>query len=297
MKLDNVRILEGNNLLWDDITNAYKNKVDRDDYVLMHGMDNEVIKRLLSTKPFFSEYYIIELHLSKVDSKTLNNLMRLVKSEWIVVVLVLSKKEDYDMASTVIRKGFNGYKISYQYWLSYVRRRFNGETTCNLETVYKMITGRFELTDVLIDVLNKTDGNVKLATVTKLLGKREGMSIDMVWFNILRIDEKGRKGVFKYLEEYRYGYQYVYNTLKDKYNTMLAFYDDFYVGKLNEYNIREYKKETHLSEWILKSYIEIFNKVSYDEILLIGEIIECNKVTSTIKMFELVGRLYARRSL
>jgi len=295
MALENIRILEGKSLLWDDITTAYKSKLDSGDYILMHGLDQEVLKRLLNTKPFFSEFYVIELHLSRVSNKTLNQLVRYMKCEWMRFVVVCTSKDDYDLTSTVIRKGFNGYKISYKYWLGYVNRRLNCTPKCNLETIYKSISGRYELTDFIIELINKTNGNITVKKISTLIGKRDRLSLDILWFNILFMDAKGRKDVYKYLEEYRYGYNFIHNTLKDKYKDTIKYYDDFHNGLLNELNLREYKKEYHVSEWVLRNYIKLFNNISFEELLLIGEMIECSEINSTAKMFELVGRLYKRR--
>ena len=294
MKLDNIRILEGKSLLWDDITTAYKNKVDVGDYILMHGLDQEIMKRLLNTKPFFSEQYVVELHLSRVSNKVLNQLVRYMKCEWITLVVVCTSKEDYDLTSTVIRKGFNGYKVSYNYWLGYVQRRLKCTPKCNLEAIYKSIVSRYELTDFIIELINKTDGNITVTKIGKLIGKRDKLSLDLLWFSILRMDAKSKKDVFKYLEEYRYGYAFIHNALKDKYKETMKYYEDFHNGLLNELNLREYKKETHISEWILRNYISTFNTMSFEELLLMGEIIECSNINSTAKMFELVGRLYRR---
>lgn len=296
MELEHLRILEGKSLLWDDITAYYKSKIDAEDYILMHGIDMEIIKRLTNTKPFFSERYIIELHVSRVTSKLLNQLTRIMKTEWITLIVVCTTKDDFEMVGTIIRKSFNGYKISYKYWLGYVTKRLDCQPRCNLEAIYKTLNGRYELTEFIIDVINKTGGNIKLVQVNKLIGKRDKMSLDLLWFSILRMDMKSKRDVFKYLEEYRYGYTFIHNALKDKYAEMLEYYRDFHNGLLNELNMREYKKEKHISEWILKSYISLFSCISFDEILLIGEMIECSNVNSTAKMFELIGRLYGRHS-
>ena len=296
MGLGNIRILEGKSLLWDDITNAYKSKVDVGDYILMHGIDSEKFKTLVTAKPFFSENYVIELHLSRVNNKILNQLVKYLKCEWIVLIIVLTSKDDYDLTSTVIKKGFNGYKISYNYWCGYVKRRLKSEPKCNLEEVYKKLSGRFELTDIVIDVLNKTESRISIASLSKIIGKRDAVSLDILWFKILTCDVKSKRQVFKYLEEYRYGYNFIFNNLKEKYYTTLKYYDDFYNGKLNELNLMEYKRESHMSEWLIRSYIRVFSTVSFDELLIIGQMIECSNVNSTASLFELIGRLYGRKN-
>lgn len=297
MKLENVRILAGKSLLWDDIALYYKRKVDREDYIMMHVIDHDTLKRLSSTKPFFSDQYIVELHLSKVTGRLLNQLMKYIKSEWITFIFVCTTKEDFDILSNVATKSFNGYKISKEYWLGYVKSRLTCSPRVNLENIYKALAGRFELTELVIDVVNKTNGHCTLKQVTKLIGKRDKMSLDLVWFSVLRMDQRAKKDVFKYLEEYRYGYNFIVNAMEDKYEELLAYYKDFNDGKLNELNMREYKKESHKSEWLLKTYIGLFSNMSYDEILLIGEMIQCSEVNSSAKMFELIGRLYNRKTI
>lgn len=297
MQFENLRILEGKSLLWDDITQHYKKNIDAEDYIVMHNLDHEVLRRLSSTKPFFSEYYIVELHLSKINNKLYNQLVKYTQSKYIMFIFVCTSKDDYDMIGNIARRGFNGYKISYNFWSGYVKSRLDFQVSCNLENIYKALSGRFELTDIIIDILKKTEGKCSLRQVKYFIGSRDRMNLDLLWFSILRKDEKARKDVFKYLEEYRYGYSFIDTALKEKYKDLLKFYADFNNGLLNEINIREYKKETHLSEWVLKLYIEVFNKTSFDEILLIGKMIECSTLNSTAKMFELVGRLYSRNSL
>lgn len=297
MKPDNIRILEGKSLLWDDITKYYKRNISSEDCFNMHGVDDEVLRRLVSTKPFFSEYYLIEMHLNNVNTKTINMIKRYDKCEWIFMIFICTNKDDYELLSTICRKCFNGYKISYNYWLGYVKSRLEFPVTINLETTYKSLGGRFELTEMIIDEINKSGGRCTLKSINKLIGKRDNISLDLVWFSILRQDKKSKGAVFKFLETYRYGYDFIHTALINKYKEMLKFYKDFRDGKFNNLRLREYKKETHESGWKLKTYIELFSQISFDEILLIGQIIECSKVNSTASMFNLVGRLYSRDSL
>lgn len=295
--LDNIRILSGKSLLWDDITQYYKKSIDSEDYHLMHGMDNEKLKKLSSTKPFFSECYVVELHIARVNSKMLNVLMKYMKVGWLKFIFVVQSKDDYELLSTICRKGFNGYKISDKYWMGYVRNRLTDPVQCNLENVYKALAGRFELTDVVIEAINKSNGKCTVASISRMIGKRDRMSLDLVWFNILNCNEKSRKDVFRYLEEYRYGYSFISTSLNNKYEELLKFYKDFHDGRFNDVKFRDYKKETGLSEWVLNSYLEVFSTISFEEILLIGEIIQCSKVDSTASMFAVVGRLYNRHMI
>lgn len=296
MGIDNIRILEGKSLLWDDITNAYKSKVDIGDYIVMHGIDYDKMKTLVTTKPFFSEKYIVEVHITGVNNKVLNQLVRYMKCDWISLIVILTNKDDYDLMSTIIKKGFNGYKISFNYWSGYVKRRMKCEVRCNLEEIYKKLSGRFELTDVVIDILNKTGSNITLSKITKIIGKRDAISLDILWFRILLCDASSKKQMFKYLEEYRYGYNFIFNNLKEKYKNTLKYYKDFHDGKLNESNLMEYKKEYHMSEWMIRNYIKVFNTISLEELLIVGEMIECSVVNSTASLFELIGRLYGRKN-
>lgn len=294
MALDSLRILEGKSLLWDDITRYYRSKIYNEDYIVMHGIHEEQLNRLINTKPFFSETYVLEIHVSGINNKIYNQLAKCLKSKWIVLIIVCSNRDDYDMVSNLCTKSFNGYKISFKYWNGYVNARLKCKTKMNLENAYKSLAGRFELTEVLIDMLNKSNGVCTLASFNKVIGKKDRMSIDLMWFSILRKDMRSKRDVFKYLEEYRYGYNFITTALINKYNEMLKLYDDFMSGKFNEVRLREYKKDEHLSGWILTTYLELFAEISYDEILLMGQMIECSNINSSAKMFELVGRLYSR---
>lgn len=294
MALQNIRILEGRNLLWDDISKFYKKNIVSEDYIILHEFDENRLKRLQNSKPFFSEYYVVELHLNNVTTRLTNSLIRYRKSDHIKYIYVVQNKDDYEALSTVCDKGFNGYKISFNYWSGYVRVRLNCSCQINLENVYKLLGGRFELTDIVIDTINKNDGCCSMKQMTKVIGKKEISSIDVIWFNIVLREEKNRSTVFKFLEDYRYGFRFIDKQLKDKFSEMLKLYYDFRDGKLNDVKFREYKKDSKFSTWKLQRYLDIFSIISFDEILLIGQIIECSKFKCSEDMFITVGKLYSR---
>lgn len=297
MMPSNVRILEGKSLLWDEITTQYKNKVLGEDYIVMHSMDYDRFKVLSTTKPFFSEYYIVELHLSHVTTKTINQIKKYLQCGWICFIFVCTVKDDYEAVGVLNTQNFNGYKITYKYWKTYVTRRLQDEVRVNLENVYKALGGRFELTDIVIDMINKNAGRVTMRAITQLIGKKDIMSIDMMWFAILKKDNKKKRDVFKFLEEYRYGYTFISEALSRKYEEAMTLYKDFMKGKINSGMLREYKKESRESTWKLTTYLEIFSVVSFEELLLIGEVIQCSNINNSTKMFMLVGELYSRDSI
>lgn len=297
MELCNVRILEGKSLLWDDITKAYKKEVFSEDYITMHSPDYNRLRTLSTTKPFFSNTYIVEIHLTGVTSKVLNQLKRCMESPWMCLIMVVNNKDDFEALSNICRTKFNGYKISYNYWYGYVSRRLKCNTQCNMENIYKSLSGRYELTDVIVDAINKSNGKCTVASLKRLIGKAERMSLDLAWFSILRMDCRDKKNVFKYLEEYRFGYAFIYKSLCSKYESLIQYYKDFRYGKFNETNLREFKKEKKVSEWTLNNYLDLFSDMSFDEIQVIGEILYCSKVDSTASLFALVGKLYNRKNL
>lgn len=294
MSLDNIRILEGRNLLWDDLSKYYRRNITSEDYIILHEFDETRLKKLQSTKPFFSEYYVIELHLSKISSRTLNVLRRYLNSEHMIFIYVVQNKDDYEMIANICTKGFNGYKISFKYWSGYVRQRLKCECRVNLENVYKSLGGRFELTDIVIDFINKNDGSCTMKQINKIIGKKEIVNIDIIWFNILLKDQKGKATVFKFLEDYRYGFKFIGKSLKDKFEELIELYRDFHDGKLNSIRLREYNKDSKFSSWKLQKYIDVFSTISFDELLLIGEMIETCRFRSTEDMLSLVGKLYSR---
>lgn len=294
MALQNVRILEGRNLLWDDISKFYKKHIVSEDYIVMHDFDENRLKKLQSSKPFFSEHYVVELHVSKLNSKIVNSLIRYSKSEHIIFIYVSQNKDDFDILASVCDKAFNGYKIPINYWCGYVKARLKHDTNINLENVYKALGGRFELTDIVIDAINKSQGSCTMAQITKLIGKRDVAGLDIVWFNILLREEKNKSTVFKFLEEYRYGFRFIDKSLRSKYTELMMLYSDFREGKFNSVKFREYKKESKFSTWKLQKYLDVFSSISFDEILLIGEMIETANINSTTEMFILVGKLYSR---
>ena len=297
MKVGNIRILEGKSLLWDDITKHYKKKIYEEDYIVMHQFDMERLNKLSTTKPFFSQYYIVELHINKVTTKIMSVLRKLSTCEWISFIFVCNNKDSFEVLKQVSDGSFNGYKISEKYWTGYVLSRITVDNRFNLSNAYKSLGGRFELTDIVIDMINNSGGTCTMRQLTEKIGKRDVMSMDMMWFSILMKDNKAKGRVFKLLDEYRFGFAFIYDTLCNKYKETMDMYKAFREGKFNNYMVTEYRKESKQSMWKLKEYISIFGDISFDELLIVGRLIECFKVKSTSDMFSLVGMLYNRDNL
>lgn len=294
MELRHIRILEGKSMLWDDITKAYRKEVMVSDYKVMHSADFNKLRLLANTKPFFSDKQVIEVHLSKVTSKVLNQLKKIMESEWVCLIMCVTNMEDFSQLGNICKLNFNGYKIPEKFWCSYVTRHIGVKTNCNLVEVYKSLAGRFELTDVIVEAINKTGGKCSVASLKRMIGKKDKVGMAIIWFNILTCNHRGISSTFKYLEEYRFGYGFLYKELCNKYEETMRMYKDFYNGDFNELNFREYKRESKLSEWFLRAYLEVFSTVSFDELQVVGEMIYTAKVNSTASLFALIGDLFTR---
>lgn len=294
MKLESFRLLEGKSVMWDDITKHYKNQIYSDDYIVMYGYNEEKLSKLLSSRPFLSSTYVVEIHLTIIKPKMVKFLQKMMNCEWVCLILVVSTVDNYELLSTICPIGFNGYKIPENYWTKYVQRRMQYPTMLNFEKLYKLVKGRFELTDIMIEYINSKKGSTSVAAISRLLGKKDKMTVRLLFDAILIDGYVDRKYVFKFLEEYRYGYTFIHTALKKNMEKTLTLYKDFYEGKLTTRNLLEYKAQTKMPKWELEGYLEVFNNLSYDELLWIDEVLNTTPVKSPSDMFRMVGKLLAR---
>jgi hypothetical protein len=269
--LKHIKILSNKTDLYCDLLDALKSKVYVNDFIYAETV--EQVEGLLKSEPFFSDYYVVVVDLFRFKKEELTKFEgQAKKCVYVQFVVICYNKEQYDKLGWC-KLGFNSYRLSEKYYLHYMEKRLTKSvrkllTGEDYTRIYKKIYGHFEMMDRIILRLNK--GEDKQIVIRGTVIDRS-LNWDKFWYSLLL--GQNQKKVFAFLQEYRYGYSFLHNFLKEKMEECDKFFRDFLEGKLNVASFKQYCAENRLKEYKVAPYLEVVNSMSYQKFMLMKELV------------------------
>lgn len=289
-RLQHVRILSDGSGVYRDVIDSLKKKVYGDDFKMIKTVNE--FEGLLSSKPFISDYYLVEFVLIKPNKQDIEKIKQLmVKNKYMRIIFVLDNKATYDQFD-FCTYSFNTYRLTEKYFMNYLDKRLTIPSLLSKEEklkLYRKLQGKFGLLDTVIRRLNNLENFKKVSRTTKI---SKDIPFDK-FFYILMLGDKVniktfsnyktfdysqvKRKFFNYVENFIYGHKFILKSIKTECEFLNELYKIVLAGDLNVLNIHAYCSEHNMKEYKVNLYYDIIKKLSYDRFLLIREIVDNTK--------------------
>ena len=291
-----LKILAGNTNLYEDVLEKFNSQVNPSSRIVMTSNNVEEVLTEVSVKPFFSKYYVVTVFVRGLDYRTIQEIIKISKEDHVKMALVCGSRKEYELFEGVEESvSLNCYRLSNNILNHYLTKRIEYNIGGNLLKEFRgRIKGRYDLTDYYIEVINR-EKPLTVTQLRRLVPKYNVIGFEQLFINMMK--RENIKKSFELIDDYTFGLHYLHKQIKSMTDKLDKLYWEFYNGKLNRNNRREWYsnngKDWKLREYYLEKYIEIMEEVSYDEFIMIKEEIE--KVgTDRYQIYELYYRLFKR---
>ncbi len=267
------KILTGGNHIYLDVVDKIKSKVEKNERISLRKDTLEDYKSYLTSKPFFSPYYCVDITLSSISNKEIKLIKEISSLDNCQVIVVCEKFKDFKKLDRFDFISFNGYRPKTKYVREYVSSRLKKSINNNaLELFIKKVAPRYDMLDFYIDKLN----NVKAEVLTsQIIGKNveasDKLSFDKFFYNL--IWKKDLAKCIDFSSEYEYGSKYVLKFIRGRMEELLEYYKLFYEGEFNRLNLIPFSAQQNEPEYKMSKMLDVFETFSYAELIEIKRMI------------------------
>lgn len=265
------------------LVNHMTNKVSPDCRITITKSNFPRVYNEISYEPFFSDYYVVIVIMNGFSKDDIKKLLKFDYCKYIFLCNELRQfnlLEDIENIATLINS-------RPPQWLfdSYVKKELPKLNITEINRFYRRLYPDFKNLDHFISLIRGTENVNKTVPISNKL------SLQGFFFALLLGGKP--KQVFTFLNEYRYGFKFLLEFLQDELKKLIELYEEFYNGKFNKQNLKEYASKNKLGQGYLIKCTEVFEKISLDELLLIEE--ELNNVTaSSFNLYKVVFSIFYR---
>lgn len=275
------------------ITDKMKNGVTSDSQKIITSATFEAEIENLKFKPFFSKKYYVEVIMKNMRRE---HIKKLLDIEWVQCVFVCSNYREFKTLDEFELVSFSSNYPPDNIAYEYIQKELPLASEEIIKHVRKRVKGQYDMLDLYLREL-KIRPLLTTKEINKVIPLANRLTFDQFFMAILICDFSRKRKVFKMLDTYRYASNFILKFLKEKMEETMKLYKEFHEGYLNRNNIKDFHRDnSEYSEYKLEFYVELFENVSLDELLLIEEeIFNCKE--GRYNLVSLIYKIYFRRRL
>lgn len=249
-------------------------------------MTTDNINKRVSSRPLYSEKFWLLIECTH-KMQTLKDMLPALQTEWVNAIFlcpykaVYTRVQDFLGENAMEFSAFNCYKVSFQFKVAYVKRRYaqisNGDVLEHAIAVFvaKRITGyESKLDSILLSARHGT--GVSKAAIARLMPKKSYISLDGLWLTLLsgKLTYDSASSIKRLLVQYRFYPRPLLDSFEKFLNQFDSVYEKFILGEFNDETIsmfitREGKSLGISSEFTAKRWLSLLSSLSYELVTLL----------------------------
>lgn len=246
------------------VVRSLKDKVG--DYSVRYinkSTEDTVVEKLAVDRPFFSDYFVVEVVVEKFDERKLQKLLKkLVTYEHCKFIILTSNIKDYELCQSVFTirdaEHMSCYLPPESVFEAYVK--LNCRKTYTLKAkdmLYKRLRGQFNLISDYLRVFEDSDSDIiDERFVARVVPKAVKFRAEQLLISFITGEDLKRN--LKTMYNYKYASKYVLTRLDEVMDLTLTLKLDYINGKLRRTNLAEYASENNIRLHTLET---LFNKL------------------------------------